>query len=291
MRMFEEAQQRLNAYFIVSALVLLMLFPSVAYWIGQVSRAIHGEASASGWRTAAAILTSVLLFWLWGLMRLGRASLEESAQQRRNPNEPWRWRSDWVSGSLQSCAHHPLRRLALWTLLWILLSAGAVVLAVYAATHGEPLGWFLLVMPLIGAGLTLHCIRRIRPFLQVGLVTAELSNTLPIGPGELLQVSFAQPQRRLDAARIELCERFFGDTQTVRKVRWTRVIADEEWREDDGVVTLSARLAGDQPGTQKRAGRDERELTWSLKLFAQNELLAEFVLPVFDRAVFDRTEP
>ena len=98
--------------------------------------------------TFTLVAGSVFALMLYGY----RKSNEETTLKQQYPNEPWKWQQDWLEGRLQSSSIAAMLVTGFFGVTFG--AAGVLVLfKLGEITEDEPLGYFVLLFPLVGFGM------------------------------------------------------------------------------------------------------------------------------------------
>lgn len=145
----------------VGAVALLAL----AIWFSR-----QGRERAAGFAGVGAF---VLAVW-WGLAALGgreqRTKAAQEALRQQFPQEPWRWRTDWHNGRIESGTRATAMVQAWMGLACLGLSAPGVWAIPEELRSGNPAILLVLIFWLIGLGLLAAAWRRRRQYRRHGKV-------------------------------------------------------------------------------------------------------------------------
>jgi hypothetical protein len=113
---------------------------------------------------------------LIGSARWRRRMKAQASQKARNPDAPWLWNPDWAGGVIKSSSKLEMLALLLFAALW---NAIALPIAILTLTDGHPAQerarLFVLIFPLIGAGLAAWAALAVLRYRKYGVSTLRLS--------------------------------------------------------------------------------------------------------------------
>ncbi len=75
------------------------------------------------------------------------------AKKQENPDEPWKWNSDWANGEIKSSGKTVLWVIWFFAIIWNVISWGATIAAYSEYAKGKKEVLFVLIFPIIGIGV------------------------------------------------------------------------------------------------------------------------------------------
>lgn len=145
----------------------LVLFglPFAAVGVGAAAMVVV-KLWQSDWKAAALSAVFVLVFggagaWVIASALIGRREATRRALVvQQHPTEPWLWRPDWASGSIEDTGRKAQYLFWVFAGFWNLIAWPTAVLVIRAALEqGNRLALIGLVFPVVGIGLLIVAIR------------------------------------------------------------------------------------------------------------------------------------
>jgi len=149
------------------------------------------KAVAGEWREAGPLGLFALIFCSvgFGLMIgsfFGARKLKQAqAREREFPDEPWRWREDWVSGRIVSSNRNTMWGAWIFALLWNGISSMVWFFLPQELAKGNKAALLGLIFPAVGLGLLIWAVRATLRWRKFGVVTLELTRSPVLLGGEL----------------------------------------------------------------------------------------------------------
>ncbi len=118
-----------------------------------------------------------------------KTSVYENKLKARHPEEPWKWRKIWETGSIK--CNGKLTFLFLWpfAIIWNTLTLPAMIPAYKAFTGGEKFAALALLFPFCGLLLFRWAIQKTLSYKKIGAATLQLK-TFPGVTGGLFSATF-----------------------------------------------------------------------------------------------------
>lgn len=149
-----------------------------------------------------------------------------------HPDQPWRWREDWVAGRVANSLVRSVFFLWLAVGVFDLMCLLGVALVLPGVRYGHATAWLSLLFPVIGLAVTIFAARTHRTWGQFGR-SVLVTNGLPVAPGGILSGEIQVPVRlqprqaiyfRLSCVRRTSAQR--GKTRvTTERMLWQ----EEKW--------------------------------------------------------------
>ena len=280
-------------YFLVAVLGLaggLCFFFAARHLAGGAARGLPSEF----WPPAI----GGALLWLaaGAYARFARKAVREHAEDERrraaHPDEPWKWRREWLGDRLESEDRRGLALLWFFVLVWNGISTPALV-GILANPPRDKAAYFVFLFPLVGLGLlwtAIHQTIRARKYGRVRFAPASLPGVLGGHLGGVIEV----PARVNALGNLRLVLRCIRKTITgsgkSRRVRETTLwetaesVPPERWFTGPGRTEIPVlfTLPRDQPATDLDDG--DNQVIWRLVAEAETpgvDFAATFHPPVF----------
>ena len=148
-----------------TAVGVLALLPFCAVGVVTAVLAVRA-AGAHDWRLASFLVVFSLVFGGVGFGGLGamflgrRALAADDARRHAAPDEAWRWRDDWASGTIVDATGRTMIGAWIFAVLWNLISWPSAVLALDELHKpGNRAAFLALLFPAIGLGLLVGAVR------------------------------------------------------------------------------------------------------------------------------------
>jgi hypothetical protein len=163
----------------------LVLFALPFVGVGVVSAVLLvAKLYESDWRAAGLLAIFALAFGGAGAGVITAALMGRREATRRalatqaHPAEPWLWRADWASGSIEETGRKGQYFLWAFAGLWNLIAWPTAVLVIRAALEqGNRLALIGLLFPVVGLGLLIAAVRATIRERKFGVSVLELGTT------------------------------------------------------------------------------------------------------------------
>jgi len=199
--------------------------------------------------------------------------------QKAHPDQPWRWRSEWLGAVIA-----PSTTNAFWlsmVVFWGLVNMGSLAWAVWmnGSLSGE---WLVLLALLIMVVMTLELIRRAAGRWQMGMPRLVLCE-YPLRPGGVLKGMLKlRPGKRQLTLRL-VCEEWSRSGEAINSRRVGDTVSCIE---AEGETAMQMPLPGQWPGTTAdKVFVPSREKAWRwVLLVSSNRWMkpVRLLLPVFE---------
>ena len=109
----------------------------------------------------------------------------EQKLQDQNPDEPWKWKEQWASGTIKSSTRAQLIFSCGFAVLWNLISAPVIFFVPDEIRSGNHAAWIALLFPLVGAGLLIWAVRCIIRWSKYGESVFQMASVPGVTGGQL----------------------------------------------------------------------------------------------------------
>ncbi len=298
-----------NAALSMGCIALFLLpFAGLALVTGGsgAQRAIQGHwLEGSVLVVLGAMFATVAVAGTAALMTARKKLGEQQALKQANPEEPWRWRSDWASGRISDSSRSTVWVSWAVTAFWNLISIPAGFAGVQAALQqGNPAGYVALLFPAVGTGFLIWAVRATLRHRKYGASQLELS-TIPgsIGRSIAGTVRVSTSLQPTDGFEVTLrCVRRITRRSGKNSSTSERILWQEEHR-SRGATSRDARgfstripirfaLPADAEASDQTNPRDQ--IIWRLEVTANVpgvDYASTFEVPVFRTGESAATAP
>ena len=236
-----------------------------------------------------------LLFGAWYAARKQKREAKARAAQ---PDEPWRWREEWLGGRIASSSHHKAIGVTVFAVLWNLISWPAIIGVLMKEDREWWLPLLVGIFPLVGTAMAIYAVKLWRGYWRWGRSEFEMAAVPGVLGGSVAGVIHGPPAiEPIDGFRVTLScirrvEEGSGDNRrTVDRVLWSdeRLLARPLAADAaETVLPVQFHAPYQQPATNLE------DVLWKLTVHAKTKGVdydAEFEVPVFETADSSPDEP
>jgi hypothetical protein len=111
-----------------------------------------------------------------------------------HPDEPWRWRPDWVAGRVDNAVRRSVFFVWIAVIVFNLMCLLAVVVVLHGVRYGSSGAWLALVFPAAGLAVLVFAAKTTRTWRRFGRAVLALT-ALPVAPGGVVAGEVRVPVR------------------------------------------------------------------------------------------------
>jgi hypothetical protein len=217
-----------------------------------------------------------------GLLAAYLSNKRVAILKQQNPEEPWKWRQDWVRGEVRADSSSKMF-VVLAITVWVGLFSIPILAFIPAKLmEGNYAAILALIYPIVGYLIIKSTIGSILQWIRFGRAVLQLSS-IPIQPGERLRGIIRTGRKLPDSAdvRLELrnVKRRSGD-----EPEWTQNTTPIVGADGKSSIQVDVEIPDQIIQTGKRSKKSRFE--WELRAFSKIpgiDLDAAFKIPVFSK--------
>jgi hypothetical protein len=227
------------------------------------------------------IFGGIALSILPGFLASSISKKHETSLKAQHPEEPWKWRDDWIRGEVRTEANSKVFAILAIT-AWVgIFSIPILAFIPSRLFKGQFAALLALIFPLVGYWIMKSMLPSILQWLRFGRAVFQLKS-IPIRPGERLRGIIRTGGKLPDSSEIHL---------ELRKVKkrsgdepvWTKSSTTTSTLDPEGISCIEVDLEVPEQTDQSRKSR-KSTFEWELRAVSKVpgiDLDAIFKIPVF----------